>query len=657
MDPKLKALRIRITLVFLTCMAIATLVISRATWVQVRGDPRLASIGERQFRSKMLVVPRRGSIVDRNGEVLAMSVETRSLAVNPSKIENRKTVARVLEKALGLKADLIHSRLKGGREFAWIKRHLTESELQQLRRWHFIEPGDDLPAGFWWVKESQRAYPQGALAQSVVGTVNVDSVGLEGIELWKNENLKGQSPSIPSIRDARGMAALFDSSAASGIKKGDPVKLTLDVPLQFAVEKELKATVERTQSQAGVAVVMNAVTGEILAMANHQAHAGAGKQRNRFVTDGWEPGSTLKPLLLATALANGWKLGDRVWGERGKFRIGGRTISEAETHETFEWLSLKEMVRVSSNIGAAKLALRLGADRYGRGLTKLGFGTKTQLGFPGESSGRVPPRKAWTPLTLANIGFGQGILVTPIQLVRAYAAIVNGGWLVRPILIHSETSPPHRIFNSQVADKTLESLEAVVGPGGTGVHAAIDGFRVAGKTGTAQKVDPTTGRYSQSKYVASFVGTVLGIEQKWVIFAALDEPRGAYYGAEVAAPLFKTITQTTLNRYNIAPDQKLLLAMTKAAPEAGISDRLQWSLSKVAPAQGALRVAAEDPKSWVMPDLRGLTARELIRNLHGHLFDLRVFGDGGLVLGQLPEPGKKIREGDPIRITLARDLD
>ena len=250
-----------------------------------------------------------------------------------------------------------------------------------------------------------------------------------------------------------GKTPFIDSSAAKAAedgRDGEPVTLTLDASLQFSVEEELRNSVRKASARAGSVIVMNSVNGEILAMANvpsydpNQRGASPDRRRNRALTDGYEPGSTMKPVLLASALGNGMHLTDQVWGERGKFKIGGRTISEASSHEHFEWISLKRIIQVSSNIGAAKVALKLGADRYLATLKAFGFGNKTGTGFPGEISGRVPPRKSWVPITLANIGFGHGVLVTPIQMTRAYAAFLNGGWLVHPTLMKTNAQNASR---------------------------------------------------------------------------------------------------------------------------------------------------------------------------------------------------------------------
>jgi cell division protein FtsI (penicillin-binding protein 3) len=528
------------------------------------------------------------------------------------------------------------------------------------------------------VRESQRVYPHGELAAHVLGDVNLDSEGLEGVELWANERLRGKVVPVAGIKDALGRPAFIDAVAAEHVKDGEAVGLTIDSSLQFSVEQELNNAVARTGSRAGTVIVMNAVTGEILSMANQPSYnpndknVSPARRRNRALTDGYEPGSTLKPVLLAGALSRGLKLTDQLWGERGSFTVQGKRIAEAEARDRFEWLSLKQVIQLSSNVGAAKLALKLGADHFIATLKAFGFGSRTETGFPGEIPGRVPPRKAWQPLTLANIGFGQGILVTPMQMLRAYAAFENGGWLVQPTLLKSDVSepgqapgqakvPPRRILSAKVSESVVEALRSVTEDKGTGVKARLEGYQVAGKTGTAQKVDPATGKYSRSKYVASFIGFPVGIEPKLVIFVSLDEPaRGSYYAADTAAPLFSAVLNATANRFSLpGTDGGKPRLMAATAAKRGATDRIHLPSAKAIPVPAIMAAplswqgtAADGGLVWKMPPLVGLTAREAIRALQGHRFQLEVHG-AGLVRAQAPEEGKAIADGGVIRLNLA----
>jgi cell division protein FtsI (penicillin-binding protein 3) len=683
--------RARFICLMVLCLMGATLLAGRAAWIQIGGDKRIENLSRRQFTSKFLVSPRRGAILDRNGEPLAINSETRSLAMNPQKILHRRVVARLLAKALDIPQSRLLSKMDEKRGFAWIKRHLSDHEFERLRTHHIIGNDGDLINGLWIVSESERVYPHNELASHLIGGTNLDSEGTEGIELLQNEKLRGKVVSVSAVRDALGRPAFIDSKAAKDAqdgRDGEPVTLTIDASLQFSVEEELRNAVRKANARGGSVIVMNAMNGEILAMANEPSFnpnirgASPDRKRNRAVTDGYEPGSTLKPALLATALSNGMHLTDQIYGEHGHFKIGGRTISEAEAHERFEWLTLKRIIQVSSNVGAAKLALKIGADKYMTALRSFGFGSKTGIEFPGEISGRVPPRKAWTPITLANIGFGHGVLVTPIQMTRLYASFLNGGWLVEPTLIKStkEQPPePHRILSEKVTAQVLEALESTTQTkeGGTGGNANLYGYRVAGKTGTAQKIDPETHKYSRSKYVASFIGFPLQVEPRIVIFASIDEPHGSYYGGAVAAPLFREVLNAAANRFSLpTPVGTTLAAAKNSAASADVIRSSQAAIAKAtsqiakastsalaapqgtsAPIAAAQKLelangATDAHPIWKMPTLKGLTPREVVEALEGHSLNLEMKGVG-LVRAQAPEPGQTISEGETVRLTLS----
>lgn len=696
----------RISLLMVFCLTFAGILVTRAAWVQVGRDSRIEKLSQRQFGTKVLVTPRRGTILDRNGEPLAINTETRSLAMNPQKVIHKRIAAGLLARALGLNASHILHKMSGHREFAWIKRHLSEAEFDRLRHTRIIGRDGDLIEGLWIVEESERVYPHNELAAHVIGDTNLDTQGTEGVELWQDKRLKGKIFSLSALKDALGRPAFIDSSAEKAAEEGrdgESITLTLDASLQFSVEEELRNAVIKADARGGSVIVMNALNGEILAMANEPSFnpndrsAPQDRRRNRALTDGYEPGSTMKPVLLASALTNGMHLSDQIWGENGHFKIQGKTISEAEAHEKFEWLTLKKIIQVSSNVGAAKLALKLGADKYLATLKAFGFGNKTEIGFPGEISGRVPPRKSWLPITTANIGFGHGVLVTPIQMTRAYAAFLNGGWLVQPtILKDAHAAAPKRIFNEHVSLQVLEALESTTQTkeGGTGGGALLNGYRVGGKTGTAQKVDPLTGHYSRSKYVASFIGFPLSVDQKIVIFASIDEPHGAYYGGAIAAPLFREVLNIVANRFSLptpagtnmagihrmnkgklptsfqaafndeihtAQAQAVVPAAPSPAPLAVVED-LDPNQDAKAP-QGAvvnagkleLISAASELKSvWKMPALKGLSSREVLQVLEGHSFHIEMKGEG-LVHSQNPEAGRGVREGETVSVGLSEE--
>ncbi len=686
-SPPAYSCRPRVIATMITCIVFAGILMSRAAWLQLGRDHRLETMSRRQFQSRLLIQPSRGPILDRNGEALAINSEVQSLAVNPSKIaikpENRRMIARLLSRATEVPYTRVLEHISGKREFAWIKRHISEQDVARLKRFHIINSEGDPINGIWLVRESERVYPHGELAAHVVGGVDMDSEGREGVELSMNERLRGKVISMSAIKDAYGRPTFIDVPSEG--RDGEPVTLTIDNSLQFSVEEELRAAVKKTGAKGGSVIVMNAVNGEVLAMANapsfnpNNHSSPQDHRRNRAVTDGYEPGSTMKAVLLASALSKGMKLTDVVWGERGKFKIQGHTISEAEAHEKFEWLPLKKIITVSSNIGAAKLALKVGADSYLNMIKAYGFGAKTGISFPGEISGRVPPRKVWQPLTTANIGFGQGILVTPIQMLRAYASFANGGWLVEPTLIKTPSGkdvPPQRVITAKVAAQVSEALESVTHKeqGGTGQKAVLEGYRVAGKTGTAQKVDPLNGQYSRSKHIASFIGfPILEGDQlrdtpRIVILAMLDEPQGVYFGGETAAPLFREVLNAVASRFSLpassAPQPTLAtlgkagkpipsdrLAVTQAHPVSPVAASL---IPAQIPTQSMQWVSqgSDGKNSWKMPSVHGLSVREAMEVFREHAFQIEVRGDG-IVSAQYPEPGHPVMDGEVIRLTLS----
>ncbi|MBL7714913.1 MAG: hypothetical protein JNL01_05555 [Bdellovibrionales bacterium] len=641
-------------------------ILARAVSLQLFPNARLVSMAKKQFQSKVLIRPRRGMIADRNGEPLAINSDAQSLAANPSKMDGKtkakESLARALAKALDVPFPKLHAKFKEPREFIWVKRRLSETDLQRLKRVGILDADGTPISGLWLVKESRRIYPHGELASHILGDVNLDMEGLEGIELQENQKLSGKVTSVSAVKDALGRPTFIDSVTAEKVQDGEAVHLTIDASLQFSVEQELKAALQKTGAKSGTVIVMDYRTGEILAMANAPTFdpnvgAASQKRRNRAVTDGFEPGSTVKSLMLAWALKNGAKLSDTVNAEGGSFTVQGKKISEAESHEKFGNISLKRMLQVSSNVGAAKLALKLGAEKIDQLFKAFELGSRTGLGFPGEIAGRIPERdrahqKDWQQLALANFGFGQGILITPIQMLRAYAAIANGGLLVRPRLVKSLSKDlhagPKRILDQSTAAQVQEALLSVTQTGGTGVKAVYPGIQVAGKTGTAQTVDPATKRYSRTRFISSFIGYPVHEKLGLVVFASLDEPRGVYYASETAAPLFRDVLEAIVHRFGIPienPEQareqarELASEPVQKPQDLPKSEPIQYQGTE--PSQGHL---------WKMPSLVGLTQREVFEKLRDQDFEIEVQSTGGLVQRHEPPAGKVVASGSLIRL-------
>ncbi len=645
------AIRLRLSIVITVFGAISVGMLGRSTYLQIWGDPKLENLARRQFQSHVMMNPRRGLITDRTGEPLAINLETSSLAGSPAKILKSGSTLHLLARALGVPASTLRKRLDPKKSFAWFERRVSEDRIEHFKKARIILPTGEMPEGLWLVKEMKRVYPHGNLASSILGTVNIDQNGIEGVELWKNSILRGQSASFDAYRDALGRPALIQASEQNKIKDGDNVELSIDSSLQFSVEEALQNSMDKTRAQSGLVIVMDSSNGEILALAQSSANGNRGVKKVMAVTDGYEPGSTMKPLLLASALNKGAvKITDSLFGHYGKFKIQGRTISEAESHEKYGYVNMKKMVEVSSNIVAAELALKMGADRFLNSLKELGFGSKTGTQLPGEIGGWVPsPAQAKTvrPLTLATMGFGQSILVTPMQMLRAYASLSNGGYLVEPTLLkRKENEVLKRIpvlKPEAVKDATSALIQVTEGEKGTGKKARVEGYRIAGKTGTAQTVDPKTKRYSSSRYIASFIGFPVGVKQPVTVLAFFDNPKGIYYGGETAAPLFSQVLQSVTSRFSIPSTEKMEVpAELTAAPSKPDKEQVEMVQSSAEPvvtsAQSMASIKEVNIDHPVMPSVVGLTPQEAIRALRPFSPSVQIHGFG-VIRKQLPESG------------------
>lgn len=655
---------------------LAGVLILRAVWVQLIGDSRIAELSKKQSYGKLVVQPKRGEIKDRNGVALAVNSEAYSLAVDALRLENPAQFAFLIQKSLGISSTKLRQklkeRIKEKKSFYWVKRDLSAAELNQLKRFRIIALRPNgysgaLVSGALLVRENKRIYPQGELAGQVIGSINIDGEGIEGLELHENERLRGQSLSVSAVKDALGRPSALNLSE---VKKADSIQAnadgrdlttTLDAAIQFATENILKGAVARFQARSGVAIVMDATNGEIITLAQvplrnaNEKNASQASRRNRAITDGYEPGSTLKSVILAGALQQGMKGSDTIWGERGDFKVQGFRIPEAEAHEKFEWMSLNEVLQFSSNIGAAKIALRLGNKKVAALLEKFGFGKKTQLELPGEIAGRLGLNSGknqeiiWKPLRLANIGFGQGILVSPIQIARAYATFFNGGYLVQPHLLKGEhnqeqVDQPPRILSDSHATQIRNALVLAVGEKGTGKKAQVPGYQIAGKTGTSQLVDERTGKYSKSNYVSSFVGSIVGVQPRLVVYVSIYEPRGAFYGGEVAAPVFKEIAEYLIQRYHFPPDFQIPVEAPSLVaapvdipqkPEAPIKDR------EPTVAHGFPNLIGLKPKQ-ALRVLKQLDANIEIRGFEGPATKIKRRSTERVIVAQSPAPGTEI---------------
>ena len=557
-------MRARLWLAGVFFAAIFVVIGGRAFQLQVVEGERLKRLGERQHLKEWIVLPKRGAVVDRAGEPLALSLEAQSVYARPHRIHDPQSVSRRLAAILHLNPAEVKQKLTSERPFVWIKRQITPREAEQIHALNLAAVG--------MFYEPNRYYPQGQLAGQVIGFVGRDSQGLEGLELQYNDYIRGETGSSVTERDALGRRVLVEGVKGLEIPPGGDIHLTLDTSIQHLAEKELEAAVTKYRAKAGVAIIVEPFTGEVLALANYpwfnpnnSTSRSSQNSRNRAVTDSFEPGSSFKTILAAAALEEG-VVGkdDLFYCEFGKYPFAGRIIHD--THQ-YGWLPFSKILQYSSNIGATKVAEKLNRDRYFKYIEKFGFGKTTGADMPGEVPGLVRRPESWSAIDLATHAFGQGISTTPMQLVMAYAAIANGGFLMRPYVVQRVVSSsgetvvenqPHvvrRVISEKTSRLLASILKEVTNEGGTGVKANLEGFEVAGKTGTAQKADLANGGYAARKRVASFIGFVPADGPRLVQLVLVDEPEVNVYGGVVAAPVFRNIARGALRRLGVRPEK------------------------------------------------------------------------------------------------------
>lgn len=554
---KRNQLRRRVIVLFCSSVVALTIISGRLFFLQVYRHSELAEVAKRQSVRLVPSVSRRGTIYDRNGRELAISLEVSSIFAQPSQVEDPKRTTAALSAALNLSAKKMLAQLQTKKSFR-IKRSVTPEEAQTV--------ADLRLKGIELKTESKRFYPKKQQAAHLLGFVGIDDRGLEGLEFQYDAYLAGKRRWIVRQQDAK-RRPIFREKA--GEAQGSDLHLTIDEVIQYITERELEAAVTRSGALSGSVIVIDPFSGEILALANYPtfdpntyAKASASTRRNRVVANYYEPGSVFKVIVGAGALEEGLvRPEDRFDGEGGTIKVGGVTIRD---HEQFESLTFSEVLARSSNVGAIKVGMRLGKSLYYDYITGFGFGNRTEIDLPGETPGRIRHPKGWSALSLASLSIGHEIAVSPLQMVVAMSAIANGGILVRPYVAKSivasngtivrENMPTQvRRVISKTTASTLTTILKEVVTEGTGKAAAVEGFEVAGKTGTAQKLDPATGRYSRHKVVASFVGFVPADKPRLAIIVMIDDPNVLRWGGSIAAPTFQEIARASLKYLRIAP--------------------------------------------------------------------------------------------------------
>ena len=636
-------LRFRITLLLCLFSFLFLVIFGRAYQLQVVQSKRLAAMADRQSHQIVQLVPKRGILYDRKKEEMAISVEVDSVFAQPRKVHDLKEVAQKIGPILGKRPGALWSVMKPEETFVWLQRGITPEQRAAVEKYKF--PGVD------FLKETKRFYPQGEVGVHVIGFAGLDAQGLEGVELGYDEFIRGEPGFMLISKDALGRTITPQSLPFRNSYHGCEIILTIDKNIQYIVEKELKRATQACSAKGGMAVVMNPRTGEILAMAvepsfdpNHFSSAPPQVRKNRAITDTFEPGSTLKAFLLATALEEQVASPKEMFFcEDGSYLVGGKVIHDVHK---YGWLSLGDIIKVSSNIGASKVGRKLGKNKLYRYLKNFGFGGKTGVDLPGEVSGFLAAPRYWSEVGLANISFGQGVSSTALQLTAALAAVANGGVLMRPYVVKAVLEPNgnvlkenrpkalRRVISQETASTVTQILKTVMEEGGTGRTARLSGYESAGKTGTAQKALPN-GRGYSDKRVGSFIGFAPADNPQLVITVIVDEPQGSSYGGVVAAPAFKAVAEQVLPYTGVYP--KGVTYLTKVGPSRLPAEEPPMPPSSVQPVSLGI---SEEP--GVMPDFSGKSLRQVVLTAQRLGLDLKLVGSGRAV-SQNPPPGQVLQ--------------
>lgn len=535
--------------------------VGRSFYLQVIHNDFLQEKGDSRYRRDIEISASRGKIVDRHGDMLAVSTPMKSIWAIPGDARTMSTPQkRQLAELLDLSVRELDGKLASEKTFTYVKRQVPPETAERIAAQKF--------PGVHQEKEYRRFYPTGDMTAHIVGFTGVDDKGLEGVELAFQNSLLGRPGSRTVIRDRRGNI-VEDVGATKPPQDGKDIHLALDSKIQYLAYSHLKAAVEANKARAGGAVVIDARSGEILALANwptynpnNREHLSGAQLRNRAITDTYEPGSVMKPFTAALALERGKVRIDTVIDcAPGRLTIGSATISDAHKHGA---LTVAEVIQKSSNVGTVKMALGFQPKEMWEMYDRLGFGQAPNLGFPGEVNGRLRPWKNWRPIEQATMSYGHGIAVSLIQMARAYTVFARDGELMPLSLTRIEETPPHgmRIFSPQTVREVRIMLEMAVQPGGTAPKARVAGYRVGGKTGTAHKLEG--GVYAR-KYIGSFVGLAPISDPRLVVAVMIDEPSGtSYYGGDVAGPAFSQIMGGALRTLGVTPDAPLQVAEAAA---------------------------------------------------------------------------------------------
>lgn len=640
-------------------------------------------LAEKQRQRRLHVTPKRGTIYDRNKNALAVSVEVPSVSLDSVELLRNvpaqqipmvaRDAANRIAQALSLDPALIERKILQKRRFTWLKRQITADEAERVRALGSKDGLGGKPVRGMVVEGEGRRYsPRRELAGPLLGFVAPDGEGKDGFEYSMNQELKGHVEQLRGLRDRSGRLLFAEGVQDEQALAGHNVELTLDQGIQFAAERELAHAARTFEAAGGSVIVVDPWTGEILAAAswpgynpNDYGDSEPAQRRDRGMNDAFEPGSTIKMFTIAAGLSAGVITADqKLFCEKGMMPVDNVVIRD--THPS-GWLTVAQVLAISSNICSAKVGLGLGGDKLYETLLRFGFGQESGVPLPGEASGTLRPRgRPWVQVEIASAAFGQGISVTNLQLAMASAAIANGGELMEPLLIKRVTTATgevvreatpkvrRRVIQKRVAQTITELLIAVTEGEGTGLEAAIDGYQVAGKTATAQKTDPATGRYSLEKYMASFVGYVPAKKPVVAISVIVDEPMVEHAGGAVAAPIFRRVAQAALKYKGLTPigKERVDVATLGSKPDrANVAyEMLREAQGKKPAVQDGVAASGPVPAGKVrVPDMTGWPARAAVRQAYELGVEPRLTGTG-LVAKQDPPPGGVVDKGASITL-------
>src|SRR5438128_1283287 len=653
---------------------------ARLVQVQITQHDDLAARAQNQQLGAIETSPTRGQVLDRQGRELARSVDTESFFADPREVRNVDETVRRISSITGQRREELASRLQDAtdskKKFIWLIRRLDLSTAARLDAMNLD--------GIYSRKEAKRFYPNDMLAAHVLGFVGTDEIGLSGVEQYYNEKIRGEGGKLYLQRDGSRDRRIFDSYEVQP-DPGQTVVLTIDQTIQFRTEQALFAAVERSHAKSGSAIVMDPHSGEILALANaptfdpnHPAANSAEARANGALQNIYEPGSTFKIVAYSAAIEKGLvKPDDKIDCQMGQITVAGRLIHDGHPYGL---LTVADALAKSSNVGAIKLGLLVGNESMYEYMKRLGCGSRTGIDLAGESPGILRALSRWQPSSIGSLAIGQEVGVTPLQMATAYSILANNGSWIKPHIVRELRSPDGAVtFQAKIESRpalqpettvALRTMMEGVTLRGTAKKAQLEGYTAAGKTGTAQKVDPKPHAYSATKFIGSFVGFAPVSNPALVIIVVIDEPQGSYHGGDVAAPVFREIAEQVLPELNVTPDTELKSAppmiaqLSKASPQqmkedAAQIERRQQTLPKVVAAKSfngktsEVVFAMATNRGALMPDLRGQSVRDALRMCAQLGLKLEARGDG-LATQQSPAAGTEVDAGQTVRVDFAR---